>query len=58
MVKIKAEKADKPRVVKTWRIRRDVLKQIKALCKYHNYAECEVIEEAILEYANSRINLK
>lgn len=52
MVKKKARKADKPRSVKTWRIRQDVVKEITKLAKKYNYSESELIESAILDFEN------
>lgn len=53
MGKRKADKADKPRVVKTWRVRQDVVKEIAKLAKKYNYTESELIESAVLDFENA-----
>ena len=57
MVKKRAEKAEIPRVVKTWRIKPDIIKEIANLSKREKVAECEIIEAAVLGY-KSFVTLK
>jgi hypothetical protein len=53
MAKKKADKATKPRKVKTWRIRQDVIKEIEKLSKRYGYSESELIETAVLQFEDA-----
>jgi hypothetical protein len=44
---IKAKAADKPRVVKSWRIKSDIVKRIKALAVRQKKSESELVEMAV-----------
>lgn len=48
MVKKKAKKANKPRMVKTWRIRQDVVKELARQAKVNEKSESEILEDAFL----------
>jgi len=47
MKAIKAKTADKPRVVKTWRIKQTIVKRIKALSVREKKSESELVEMAV-----------
>ena len=47
MKAIKAKTADKPRVVKTWRIKPEVVRTIKRLAKTGGCSESELVEKAV-----------
>jgi hypothetical protein len=50
MAKKKAQRADKPRIVKTWRIKQETIKEIARCAKLYKVSESEIIEDAIYSY--------
>lgn len=54
MVKKKAKNADNPRIVKTWRIRQDVISTIAKIVKKYNVSESEAIEFSVLDFWESK----
>lgn len=47
MVKVKAKRADKPRVVKTWRLKSNVVRKIKKMAQTGACSESELVEKAV-----------
>jgi len=49
-MKVKAKPKEKPRVVKTWRLDGDILKQLSSYCKRKKQPESEIVESALYDY--------